>query len=176
VIVTDRLLLRRWREEDVAPFHAMGQDAEVMRFLGPPPSEEDCRAAVARQNAYADEYGRCFWAVERHADGVFLGFCGVKPGPEGTPIAGEPEIGWRLARHAWGQGYATEAAAAALAAEWQRGGNPVWAMTVPANARSRAVMERLGMERVIDGDFDHPALPPGDLLRRHVLYRIARPA
>ncbi len=176
MIATDRLLLRRWREEDVAPLHAMGQDAEVMRFLGPPMSEEDCRAVVARQNTYADEYGRCFWAVERRADGVFLGFCGVKPGPEGTPIAGEPEIGWRLARHAWGQGYATEAAGAALAAEWQRGGNHVWAITVPANGRSRAVMERLAMERVTDGDFEHPALPPGDPLRRHLLYRIARPA
>ena len=176
MIETARLALRRWRDDDVAPFHAMGQDAEVMRHLGPAMSAEDCRATVARQNAIADAYGRCFFAMERRADAAFLGFCGIKPGPAGTPIAGEPEIGWRLCRAAWGHGYATEAARAVLAAEWQRGVNHVAAITVPANARSRAVMERIGMARVTDGDFDHPALPPGDPLRRHVLYRIARPA
>ena len=175
MIATQRLILRRWCEEDVAPFHAMGQDAEVMRFLGPPLGMEQCRETVARQNAIADDVGRCFWAMERQADGAFVGFCGVKPGPEETPIAGQPEIGWRLARHVWGQGFATEAARAVLAAEWQRGGNHVCAITVPDNARSRAVMERLGMTRDLSGDFDHPALAPGDPLRRHVLYRIARP-
>lgn len=176
MIETPRLLLRRWRDEDAAPFHAMGQDAEVMRFIGPPMTIDDCRAVVARQNAVADYYGRCFFAIEGRGDGAFLGFCGVKPGAAGTPIADEPEIGWRLARAAWGRGYATEAASAVLAAEWQFGSNRIHAITVPANTRSRAVMERLGMERVIDGDFDHPALAPGDPLRRHLHYRIARPA
>ncbi|KQT32327.1 GCN5 family acetyltransferase [Sphingomonas sp. Leaf412] len=176
MIGTRRLILRRWRDADVAPFHAMGQDVEVMRYLGPPSTIERCRAIVAEQNAIADDYGRCFWAIERREDGVFLGFCGVEPGPAGTAIADLPEIGWRLARAAWGHGYATEAAQAALAAEWQRGVNHVHAITVPANTRSRAVMERLGMAHDPDGDFDHPALAPGDPLRRHVLYRIARPA
>ncbi len=175
MIETDRLILRRWREADIAPFHAMGQDKEVMRFLGPPMSEDDCRAAAERQNAFAETFGRGFWALERREDGAFLGFCGVKPGPEGTPIAGEPEIGWRLARGAWGQGFATEAAAAALAAEWQRGSVEVFAITVPANLRSRRVMERLGMTRDAQGDFDHLALAPGDPLRHHLLYRIATP-
>ena len=176
MIATERLLLRRWRDSDVAPFHEMGQDGEVMRHLGPPVSEADCRAAAERQNALADDDGRCFWAMERRADGAFLGFCGVKPGPRDTPIAGEAEIGWRLARGGWGQGFATEAARAVLAAEWARGTPQVVAITVPANVRSRAVMERLGMTHDINADFDHPALAPGDPLRRHVLYRIARPA
>ncbi|WP_338057191.1 GNAT family N-acetyltransferase [Sphingomonas corticis] len=175
-IETPRLILRRWREEDVAPFHAMGQDAEVMRFLGPPMTTDDCRAVVVRQNTIAGEFGRCFFALERRGDGAFLGFCGVKPGPAGTPVEGEAEIGWRLARAAWGRGYATEAARAALDAEWGRGTTQVLAITVPANARSRAVMERLGMTHEPAGDFDHPALAPGDPLRRHVLYRIERPA
>lgn len=120
MIETDRLNLRRWREADAAPFHAMGQDAEVMRFLGPLPSLAETNAGIARQNALADAGGTCFWAVERREDGAFLGFCGVKPGPAGTPIADRPEIGWRLARHAWGRGYAREAAAACLADAWIR--------------------------------------------------------
>lgn len=176
MIETERLFLRRWRDSDALPFHAMGQDEEVMRYLGPPMSVADARATVVRQNEVADAYGRCFWAVERRADGAFLGFCGVKPGPQATPIADLPEIGWRLRRDAWGQGFAHEAARAALDAEWALGTREVLAITVPPNTRSRALMERLGMTRDLDGDFDHPALQPGDPLRRHVLYRIARPA
>ena len=174
MIETDRLLLRRWRPADAAPFHAMGQDAEVMRFLGPPMSLADCEA-VDRQNAVADAEGSCFWAVERREDGRFLGFCGIKPGAAGTPIADRPEIGWRLSCDAWGHGYAREGAAACLADAWARGVPQVWAITVPANERSWGLMIRLGMTRVADGDFDHPAVPVGDPLRRHLTYTAARP-
>ena len=173
---TDRLLLRRWREADAEPFHAMGQDAEVMRYIGPPMSRADCLTAASRQNALADAYGRCFWAIERRADAAFIGFCGVKPGPEGTPIAAQPEIGWRLARAAWGHGLAHEAAAACLAEEWRRATPEVTAITVPANARSRSLMERLGMTRDGEADFNHPALSPNDPLSGHVTYRIERPS
>lgn len=176
MIETPRLILRRWREEDADPFFAMGQDAEVMRYLGPPMSREDCAATVARQNAIADSYGSCFWAVERREDGGFVGFCGIKPGPAGMPIANEPEIGWRLARAAWGQGYAREAAQATINHAWAATCWPrIAAITVPANERSWGLMIRLGMMRDPDGDFDHPALAAGDPLRRHLTYRIARP-
>lgn len=175
MIETDRLLLRRWRDADAAPFHDMGQDAEVMRYIGPPLTPADARAAVVRQNGIADAYGRCFWAIERRADGRFLGFCGVKPGPQATPIADLPEIGWRLRRDAWGQGYAREAAAACLDAEWKRDTAEVFAITVPANVRSWGLMERLGMTRDVARGFDHPALAPGDPLRTHVTYSIRRP-
>ena len=175
MIETSRLLLRRWHRSDIAPFHDMGQDAEVMRYLGPPPSKADCRATVARMNELADTSGDCFWAIEQRADGAFIGFCGIKPGPPGTPIAGAPEIGWRLARHAWGQGLAREAAEACLARAWARGTRRVSAITVPANTRSWGLMERLGMTRVAGGDFDHPVLPVGDPLRRHLTYAIDRP-
>lgn len=175
MIVTERLILRVWRDDDVAPFHAMGQDAEVMRFLGPPTTDAGARAMMSEANAMAQTFGRCFWAVERRADAAFIGFCGVEPGPAGSPIVGVPEIGWRLARGAWGKGLASEAARAVLVAEWKRGTDTVFAVTVSANQRSRAVMERLGMTRVEDGDFDHPDLAPDNPLRRHVLYRIDRP-
>lgn len=175
MIETDRLILRRWQAKDVAPFHAMGQDAEVMRYLGPPMDMAACEATVERMNAMADATGDCFWAIERRDDGAFLGFCGIKAGPPGTPIEGLPEIGWRLARAAWGGGYAREAAAVCLARAWQRGTERVHAITVPANERSWGLMIRLGMTRVEGGDFDHPVLEPGDPLRRHLRYLIARP-
>jgi RimJ/RimL family protein N-acetyltransferase len=175
MIETDRLLLRRWRMADVAPFHAMGQDAEVMLHLGPPMSIADCEATVDRMNAVADADGSCFWAVERREDGAFLGFCGIKRGPDGTPIAGLPEIGWRLARHAWGQGFAREAAQACLDDAWRRGEAKVWAITTIANERSWGLMIRLGMTRVADGDFDHPAVLEGDPLRPHITHVISRP-
>jgi RimJ/RimL family protein N-acetyltransferase len=175
MIESERLLLRRWRAADIEPFHDMGHDAEVMRYLGAPHSIDECRDIADGQNRLAEGFGRCFWALERKADGAFLGFCGVKPGPAGTPIADTPEIGWRLNRAAWGMGYALEAARAALADEWRRGTPAVFAVTVPANGRSWGLMERLGMTRDLDRDFDHPALPPGDPLRRHILYHIRRP-
>lgn len=177
MIETERLVLRRWRDADVAPFHAMGQDPEVMRHLGPPMSRADAEAIVARVNAAIDADGCAFWAVERRADGTFLGFCGIKRrGPAGTPIADDPEIGWRLARHAWGQGYALEGARASLAWAWANLDAPrVTAITVPANERSWGLMIRLGMTRLADGDFDHPVLADGDPLRRHLTYAIDRP-
>ncbi len=175
MIETERLVLRPWRDGDVLPFHAMGQDEEVMRYLGPPMDVAACEATVARMNAIAEVNGDCFWAVERRSDNAFIGFCGIKPGPAGTPIADRPEIGWRLSRDAWGQGFAKEAASACLERAWQRGTAEVHAITVPANTASWGLMIRLGMTRVEDGDFDHPALPEGDPLRRHLRYRIARP-
>lgn len=174
MIATDRLLIRRWRDEDVAPFHAMSEDPEVMRFLGPPLTLEQARAAKGRMVARQAEHGFCFWAVERRADAAFIGFCGLlaaKP-----PIEGEVEIGWRLARETWAQGYAREAAEAVIAWAWANLDVPsLAAITVPANVRSWRLMERLGMTLAAGGDFDHPDLAEGDPLRRHILYRIARP-
>ncbi len=175
MITTERLILRPWRDGDVSAFHTMGQDAEVMRYLGPPMDVAACEATVARMNAMAEATGDCFWAVERRADGAFIGFCGIKPGPAGTPIADQPEIGWRLAREAWGQGFAKEAAQACLDRAWALGTAEVHAITVPANTASWGLMIRLGMTRVIGGDFEHPVLAEGDPLRLHLRYRIARP-
>lgn len=177
MIETERLILRAWRDSDVAAFHAMCNDPDVMRYLGPPLSLTDAQEAADRQNGFIASHGYCFWALERKQDGAFLGFCGMKPGPEGTPIRDEMEIGWRLARPHWGQGYAREAAEASIAWGWTNTTVPeVAAMTVIANSSSWGLMERLGMVRDCDSDFDHPAVAEGDPLRRHILYRIARPA
>lgn len=174
MIETERLILRPWREADVAPFHAMGQDAEVMRFIGPLASPAEARGAYERMTACQAEHGYCFWAVERRADGAFMGFCGLKPGK--WPLEHEVEIGWRLAREAWGQGLAREAAEASLAWGWAHLDAPtIAAITVPANTRSWGLMERLGMTRFPDEDFDHPDVPDGSPLKRHILYRISRP-
>ncbi|MBN8814567.1 MAG: GNAT family N-acetyltransferase [Sphingomonas sp.] len=174
MIETDRLILRGWRDGDIAPFHAMGNDAEVMRYLGPPMTLADAQAAGDRMNAVMAERGYCFWAVERKDDGAFIGFCGLQPGYDF--LAGQTEIGWRLRRDAWGRGYAREAAEASLAWGWDNLDVPaITAITVLANTRSWGLMERLGMTRYPDEDFDHPKVPDGSPLKRHILYRIARP-
>jgi len=176
MIETERLVLRRWRTGDIDPFHAMALDPEVMRFL-PPMTRDDCARYGERMNALAEESGDCFWAVETRGDGRFIGLCGIKPGLAGTPIAGEAELGWRLAREAWGKGLAREAASACI--DRARAGEErdrIFAITVPANDRSWGLMERLGMTRVAGGDFDHPAVRLSSPLRRHITYRIDRPA
>ena len=174
MIVTDRLILRPWRRSDIRPFYAMGQDREVMRFYGPRATMADCRRDHDRMTAIQRRYGHCFWALERRSDARFIGFCGLLPG--GGPIDGEVEIGWRLARDQWGQGLALEAARASLAWSWKHlAVRSIAAVTVPANKRSRRLIERLGMVRAPEGGFEHPELAAGDPLRSHLLYRIARP-
>jgi len=175
VIESARLTLRGWQAMDAALHNAMCGDPVVSRYLGPAPTLAESRDVVMRQQALLDRLGHCFWVIERRADGAFLGWCGIKPGPEGTPIAGAPELGWSVTRTAWGQGYASEAARAALDWAWAATEWPsLYAITVPANTASQSVMLRLGMAQVADGDFDHPALADGDPLRRHLTYRIDR--
>ncbi|OYY63006.1 GNAT family N-acetyltransferase [Sphingomonas sp. 28-62-11] len=177
MIETERLIIRPWQESDRAPFAAMGQDEAVRRFLGPPQSREESDATVDRLIALQSAYGYCFWALQHRTDGAFLGFCGLKPGPAGTPIADAIEIGWRLAVPYWRQGYAREAAVASLDWAWQNlAANTVYAMTVPANIASWGLMERLGMQRLAQLDFDHPDVPDGDPLKPHIVYGINRPA
>ncbi|MEO5868141.1 MAG: GNAT family N-acetyltransferase [Sphingomonas sp.] len=171
MIETERLLLRTWRDDDLAPFHAMSQDAEVMRHLGPPATWVQTLAARERQDTCQRTHGFSFWAIERKGDGAFVGFCGLKPGA--PPIEREIEIGWRLRRDVWGQGLALEAARASLAWGWRSLDAPaIVAITVPANTPSWGLMERLGMTRSEGDDFDHPGVPDGSPLKRHILYRI----
>jgi RimJ/RimL family protein N-acetyltransferase len=176
MIETERLLLREWCDADVAPFHAICSDPHVMATLGPLMNREQTTAMVQRQQDLQARDGHCFWAMERRSDARLIGWCGLIRGSAG-PIDGKAEIGWRLASDCWGHGYASEAARASLAWAFDNLADPaVWAITSVDNHRSRAVMERIGMEYVAGGDFDHPGVPEDSPLRRHVLYKAERPA
>lgn len=170
---TRRLVLRRWQDGDLEPFAALNADPEVMEHF---PSRLDRSAsdglAAAADGAF-DERGFGLWAVEVAATGLFIGFTGLAVPRFEAPFTPAVEIGWRLARMAWGHGYATEAATAALDDPFERVGlTEIVSFTSVPNVRSQAVMHRLAMTRDPAEDFDHPNLPAGHRLRRHVLYRI----
>ncbi|HEX4847172.1 MAG TPA: GNAT family N-acetyltransferase [Novosphingobium sp.] len=173
---TPRLVMRSWRDEDLDPFHATCSDPEVMATLGPVMSRGEVAALIERMHGIEVEHGHCFWALVQQSDQQLIGWCGVIRGSVG-PVAGKGEFGWRMARSAWGKGYVTEAARAAI--EWffaNRSDDAAWAITNVENRRSRAVMERLGMVYRPDLDFDHPRLAADDPLLRHVTYELPRNA
>jgi RimJ/RimL family protein N-acetyltransferase len=170
---TPRLLLRRWRESDLAPFAAMNADPAVMEHFPSVMTRADSDALVGRIEAAFDEWDYGLWAVEVFASGEFAGFTGLAMARFEAPFTPAVEIGWRLAVQAWGHGYATEAALAALAYAFGDAGlEEVVSFTATTNTRSQAVMRRIGMSHDEHDDFDHPALPMDHRLRRHVLYRI----
>jgi RimJ/RimL family protein N-acetyltransferase len=137
------------------------------------PDETDAR--IARIQAHFDQHGFGLWAVEIPGVTPFAGFVGLTVPPFDAPFTPCVEIGWRLAAEFWGQGYATEGAKAALAFGFESLGlDEIVSFTVPANTRSRRVMEKIGMTHDPREDFDHPLLPENHALRRHVLYRIHR--
>jgi RimJ/RimL family protein N-acetyltransferase len=174
---TERLVLREWRVEDQPAFADMNADPAVMAHF---PSTLDRTASDALLDRLRDDLTRDgwgLWAVARRDDGTMLGFTGLSRLDFQAPFTPAIEVGWRLRRAAWGHGYATEAARAAVTYGFDLLGlAQIVSITVPANTRSRGVMERLGMRRDPDEDFDHPRLPPGHRLRRHVLYRLDRDA
>lgn len=172
---TERLTLRRWRDRDLEPWAAMNADPQVREHLGDLLTREQSDASVARFEADFDRRGFGWWAVEVRSTGAFIGFTGLDEVDDGMPFTGV-EIGWRLARAAWGQGYATEAARAVLAHGFGTLGLPeILAVTTAANFRSQAVMRRIGMTRDPADDFDDPTAPEGPL-RPSVLFRITRGA
>ncbi len=175
MIETPRLVLRPWRQADVAEFVRVTNTPEVMATLGGVMAPEDFAGIFARIDACQKEHGFSLWLAERRADGALLGFCGMKVANAG-PIAGEVEIGWRLRADAWGQGYAREGAQACLDWAWRNLTVPrVVAITAVTNTRSWGLMERLGMTRLWDMDFEHPSLPQGHSLRPHITYAMDRP-
>ncbi len=168
---TKRLLLRPWRDEDIAPFVEMSADPVVMEYL--PPAGEGW---VAWARAHWDEHGFGQWVVEIPDEASFIGVVGLADVGYEAPFTPAVEVAWRLARAYWGRGYATEAARAALDYGFgELALDEIVALTVPANQRSRRVMERLGMTGSPEDDFDHPRVPEGPL-RRHVLYRLRNPS
>ena len=149
----------------------MNADAEVMRYFPATLTREEAEAQMGRARSHIDEHGFGFWAVERRSDGAFLGFTGLMRLKDDNPLQPGVETGWRLARQAWGQGYASEAAAASLRHGFEKLGlHSIVAFTATTNLPSQAVMVRIGMTRREDLDFDHPALPKGHPLERHVVW------
>lgn len=169
---TERLILRAFRDEDREPWAAMNADPQVMRHFPATLSREEADAVIDRVNGKIADTGVGFWALERKSDGQFLGFAGLNCiAHETLPIFGEWEVGWRLARHAWGQGYASEAGGFALDHGFRAMGlKRIVAYTARTNLPSERVMQRLGMERRADMDFDHPAVPDGHPVKPHIVY------
>ena len=175
ILETPRLLLRPWRISDREPFARLNADPRVMEYFPALLTPGETFAAMGRIEAHHQSHGFGLLAAELRSTGEFLGFIGLaEPGFEAhfTPCV---EIGWRIAAVFWGHGYATEGAQALLRHAFTTLALPeVVSFTVPANLRSRRVMEKLGMTRNPAEDFDHPRIPEGHPLRRHVLYRLSR--
>lgn len=175
VLTTDRLILRPWRDADREPFAAMNADPEVSRYFPSTLSREESDRQADRIVEKMASRGFGFWAVEIPGVTSFAGFIGLSVPGFDAPFMPCVEIGWRLARAHWGHGYATEGARASLRFGFETiGVTEIVAFTAVGNARSRRVMDRLGMTRDLDGDFDHPLVPLGHPYRPHVLYRIRR--
>ena len=169
---TDRLMLRRWEAGDREAFAALNADPEVMEHFPAPLTRAESDAMVDRIEARFDEEGFGFWALETAGTGRFIGFTGLAVVRFDAPFTPAVEIGWRLARSAWGHGYAAEAARRALRFAFDDARlDEVVSFTSTTNLRSQAVMERIGMARDTAGDFDHPLVDDGHPLKRHVLWR-----
>ncbi|HVZ31447.1 MAG TPA: GNAT family N-acetyltransferase, partial [Polyangiaceae bacterium] len=170
---TERLVLRGWRPQDREPFAVLNADPRVAEHLPGTLSRAESDGLAARIEAHFERHGFGLWAVEIAGVSEFAGFVGLAvPRFEAhfTPCV---EIGWRLDARYWGQGYATEGARAAAQFAFEvLGLKQIVSFTAPDNVRSRRVMEKLGMSRSVADDFEHPALPVGHRLRRHVLYRL----
>lgn len=173
---TERLVLRRWAAEDLDPFAAMNADPEVMEHFPAVLTREESDALVARTEASFEVNGYGLYAVELRTTGQLLGFTGLALQTFAAHFTPAVEIGWRFARHAWGHGYASEAALAVVdEAFGPIGLDELVSMTAATNVRSQRVMQRIGMTRDPRDDFLHPKLPPGHRLQPHVLYRLRGP-
>jgi ribosomal-protein-alanine N-acetyltransferase len=172
---TERLTLRRWRERDRDAFAALNADPEVMEHFPGVLTAEESDQLLRRIDRQFEEFGFGLWAVDIKWAKRFIGFCGLAVPTFHTHFTPAVEIGWRFAKDQWGSGYATEAAKAVLEFGFEEVDlEQILSWTVPANQRSLLVMERLGMTRAPQFDFDHPRFLHDDRLRRHIVYRITR--
>lgn len=175
ILLTDRLILRHWRPSDREPFARLNADPQVMQFLPRLLSAEESDAAAKRIEDHFRRHGFGLYAAELRESGVFIGFIGLSIPAFKARFSPCIEIGWRLAAEHWGQGLATEGAHAVAEHAFQELSlEQIVSFTVPTNTRSRRVMEKIGMAHDPAEDFNHPQLPPGHRLRRHVLYRLSR--
>lgn len=172
-IETQRLILRQWKESDYAPYIQLNQDREVMEFFPSVKTEEESLANIEKISNQISSAGYGLFAVERKDNHQFIGFTGFShPSFESyfTPCV---EIGWRLSKDNWGQGFATEAAEACLKFGFSKlRFNNIFSFTSVHNTRSERVMIKAGMAK--HGFFDHPLIQDGHILKSHVVYKISR--
>jgi RimJ/RimL family protein N-acetyltransferase len=170
---TERLRLRQWNASDREPFGQLNADARVMAFFPSPLTRAERDAMAAKCESLIEERGWGLWAVELKSSRKFIGFIGLHVPSAVLPFSPCTEVGWRLAHEYWGNGLATEGAKATVRAGFEvLGLREIVSFTATRNVQSRGVMERLGMQR--SEDFEHPAIPVGNALRPHCLYRLAR--
>jgi RimJ/RimL family protein N-acetyltransferase len=175
VLETERLRLRNWHPSDREPFAQLNDDPRVMEFFPKRLTREESDAMIGRIEDHFRSKGFGLYAAELRSDGRFIGYVGLHTPTFETHFTPCVEIGWRLASDVWGQGFATEGARAVVHyAFYELGLDEIVSFTVPANYRSIRVMQKLGMTHDMAGDFEHPNLPVGHPLRRHVLYRLRR--
>ena len=170
---TKRLILRPWKQEDLEPLSRLNADPKVMEFLLKPLTREESAARLECYTKHIQDHGWGLWAVSAPGISDFIGWIGLWPIGFEAHFTPAIEVGWRLLPEFWGRGYATEGAKASL----QYGFNvlnldEIVSITVLKNLRSRRVMDKIGMHHDPKDDFDHPLLPEGHPLRRHVLYRL----
>ena len=171
---TERLRLRQWKKQDFPFFAKLNADPEVMKYYPDILTEEESNDMAQRFEALIAFKGWGFWVVENLDEKKFMGFVGLHEPTYDLPVTPCVEIGWRLAKEYWGQGYASEAAKASLSVAFEELDLPeVYSFTSILNAKSQAVMERLGMVNMKQ-NFEHPMIPEDSPLREHVLYRIDR--
>ena len=174
-IETSRLILRQWKASDNEPYIQLNRDSDVMEFFPSVSTKDETLAQIERFTTHIDQYGYGFFAVERKDNGQFIGFTGLSHPRFEASFAPCVEIGWRLSKTNWGQGFATEAALASLDFGFDSVGlDEIYAFTSVHNKRSEQVMLKAGMLK--QGEFEHPSIEDGHFLKRHVLYKISRPA
>jgi RimJ/RimL family protein N-acetyltransferase len=172
---TPRLILRQWQDSDLEAFAAINADPVAMQHFPATMSAEESQALMRQHYQHVSEHGFGAYAVLRRDSGAFIGACGCKYIPWPHALPSPVEIGWRFAPSAWGQGFATEAARATLEDCFAKTAlEHICSFTVQANRPSWSVMERLGMQRRSDLDFDHPRVPDGHPLKSHIVYLASR--
>ncbi|CAN5314455.1 GNAT family N-acetyltransferase [soil metagenome] len=176
IIETERLVLRTWETEDVEVYYRINQDQQVIQHLPGSLTIEQVQDFITRVNQQFNDIGYTLWVAEEKLSGRLMGFIGLDPPKWQAPFGPCVEVGWRLGSEYWNKGYATEGATAVLEYGFNQCGlKEIVSFTVPANLRSIRIMEKIGMQRDLQGDFAHPKLPPDHRLSQHVLYRIQKP-
>lgn len=172
---TERLILRPWKLEDLEPLARMNRDPQTMEYLLAPLTFEESAARLDVYKRHVEEHGWGLWAVSVPGVSDFIGWIGLWPIGFDAHFTPAIEVGWRLLPQFWGKGYATEGSRAALKYGFETLKlNEIVSITVPANVRSWRVMQKIGMHTDPKDNFDHPKVPVGHPLKKHVLYRLTR--